>query len=104
MKLAIIESPYAGDIERNTAYARECMRWAILNEYAPFASHLLYTQVLDDSIKYQRSHGIAMGYHWLFVADIQLIFTDYGISPGMESAMSVARDHGIEQKFIKLYK
>lgn len=102
MKLAIIESPYAGDVERNIKYARECMRWAILNEYAPFASHLLYTQVLDDSIKYQRSHGIAMGLEWLKKADIQLIFTDYGISPGMKRAINLGSYFGIEQQFIKI--
>ena len=46
MKLVVIESPYAGDIEENEKYARECMRDAILRGEAPIDNHqtcLLYT-------------------------------------------------------------
>ena len=50
MKLVIIESPYAGDIEKNVAYARDCVRDSLMRGEAPYASHLLYTQpnILDD--------------------------------------------------------
>ena len=52
----IVESPYAGDVERNERYARACIRDCLLRGEAPFASHLLYTQagVLDDTIKEER--------------------------------------------------
>ena len=30
MRLVILESPYAGDIERNVAYARACLRDSLL--------------------------------------------------------------------------
>ena len=50
--LVLLESPYAGDIEANLSYARACMRDCFERGEAPFASHLLYTQmgVLDDTI------------------------------------------------------
>ena len=50
MTLVVIESPYAGDVERNLTYVRRAMRWCLDKGLDPFASHLLYTQdgVLDD--------------------------------------------------------
>ena len=42
MVLVLLESPYAGYVERNLAYARACMRDCLLRGEAPFASHLLY--------------------------------------------------------------
>jgi len=40
MKLVVIESPYAGDIEANVKYARECMSDCLKRGEAPIASHL----------------------------------------------------------------
>lgn len=44
MKLVLLESPYAGDTERNVDYGRRCLRDSIMRGEAPMASHLLYTQ------------------------------------------------------------
>src|SRR5690606_24498929 len=46
--LVIIESPYSGDVERNTEYARSCLLDSLRRGEAPIASHLLHTQVLED--------------------------------------------------------
>ena len=56
MQRVIIESPYAGDVERNVRYARAAMADCLKRGEAPFASHLLYTQegVLDDDIPGER--------------------------------------------------
>ncbi len=53
MRRAIIESPFAGDVERNVRYARAAMRDCLMRRETPYASHLLYTQegVLDDANK-----------------------------------------------------
>ena len=64
MKRVILESPYAGDIQRNIKYARECLKDSIKRGEAPIASHLLYTQVLDDNIPEERQHGIDAGLAW----------------------------------------
>lgn len=60
MKLVVLETPYAGDVERNVAYARACMRNCLLRGEAPLTSHLLYTQpgVLRDDVSEERKHGI----------------------------------------------
>ena len=61
MKLVIIESPYAGETERNLAYARRCLRHSLSCGEAPLASHLLYPQVLSDEVPAERALGIAAG-------------------------------------------
>ena len=86
-----IESPYAGDTEANTAYARECLRHSLDQGEAPFASHLLYTQVYDDTDPTQRSRGIQAGYEWLQAADRVVFYIDRGWSQGMLKALKVAR-------------
>jgi hypothetical protein len=55
----VIESPYAGDVERNLRYVRACMRDCLLRGEAPYASHALYTQpdVLCDEIPEERQYG-----------------------------------------------
>ena len=50
MSKVILESPYAGDVERNIEYAKLCMKHSLTMGEAPLLSHLLYTQVLDDTI------------------------------------------------------
>jgi hypothetical protein len=87
MKTVILESPYAGDIERNTEYARKCVRDSLLRGEAPIASHLLYTQpgILREEIPEERQHGIDAGHAWLRFAWLMAVYTDYGISRGMKS-------------------
>ena len=94
MRLVIIESPYAGDIAQNLEYARMCVRDSLSRGEAPIASHLLYTQtgILDDSIPIEREQGIAAGHAWIKVAEIMAVYTDFGISAGMEAAMRKAVD------------
>jgi hypothetical protein len=62
--LAFISSPYNGDgweIVENVKRARAMCQWAMEHGFAPFASHLIYTQFLDDSIKHEREMGIEIG-------------------------------------------
>lgn len=93
MILVILESPYAGDVERNLAYVRECMRWALLHGMAPIASHALYTQpgVLDDNDHEERSLGIAAGLEWRRVANHTVFCARYGWSRGMRAALASAK-------------
>ena len=67
MRLVIVESPYAGDIEANVAYARACLGDCLSRGEAPFACHLLYTQpgvlrdeslaLLQDFFRRRRAEG-----------------------------------------------
>jgi hypothetical protein len=93
MRLVILESPYAGDIERNVAYASACVRDSLSRGEAPIASHLLYTQpgILCDEIPEERQWGIDAGLAWAGKADATVVYTDNGISRGMEYGIENAR-------------
>ena len=90
MRRVILETPFAGDIEAHVAYARRCLRDCLARGEAPIASHLLYPQILDDSIAAERALGIAAGLGWLRLAEAMVAYIDYGISPGMRAAMEAA--------------
>ena len=92
MRRVIIESPYAGDIQRNERYARAAMLDCLSNGEAPFASHLLYTQegVLDDTNPEDRKLGIDAGLVWGELADATVVYVDLGFSTGMTYGMARA--------------
>ena len=92
MKRVIVETPYAGDVERNTHYARLCLHDCLLRGEAPFARHLLYTQesVLNDNIQNERRLGVSAGFAWGLVADLTVVYTDFGISNGMQEGIKQA--------------
>lgn len=93
MRKIIVESPYAGNVEQNTLYARLCLRDCLLRGEAPFASHLLYTQdwVLDDKLVHERQLGIDAGLIWGLQADATAVYLDLGISSGMHYGIMNAR-------------
>jgi len=97
MRRVILESPYAGDIEKNLQYARRCVRDSLSRGEAPIASHLLYTQtgILRDDIPDERQWGIDAGLTWLRVADATVVYTDRGISIGMRYGIEAAKKVGI---------
>ena len=96
----IIESPYAGDVARNVEYARRCMKDSIRRGEAPLVSHLLYTQVLDDTDTAERRDGIECGFAWREGANHTVIYTDYGISYGMQLGI----DHATEIRHTMIYR
>ncbi len=104
MRIVILESPYAGDVEKNVEYARACVRDALLRGEAPMASHLLYTQpgILDDSVPEERQLGINAGLEWRKVAEASVVYTDLGISKGMEYGIAAAIEAGLPVEYRKL--
>jgi hypothetical protein len=104
MRLVIIESPYAGDVEVNTAYARACVRDSLERGEAPIASHLLYTQpgILDDGIPHERQRGIDAGLAWREKADATIVYADHGISSGMLYGINAAQESRIPVEYRKL--
>lgn len=86
MRLVLIESPFAGDVTRNTLYARAAMRDCLKRGEAPFASHALYTLpgVLDDALPAERDLGIEAGLAWGTRAHATVVYQDLGVSPGMQ--------------------
>ena len=94
--LVDLESPYAGDVERNVRYARACMADSLARGEYPLASHLLYTQpdILRDDDPAQRNLGIVAGKQWAQFADATVVYTDLGVSKGMRAGIEDADRHG----------
>jgi len=102
-RLVIIETPYAApDVTENVAYARDCMADSLARGEAPFASHLLYPQVLDDYDPTQRLLGITAGLAWAARSHATVVYTDRGISSGMAMGIELATQlgHPIEYRVL----
>lgn len=105
MILTIIESPFTGEKEKNIQYARQCVKDSLNRNEAPIASHLLYTQpgILDDDDTEERELGINAGLEWRRVAERTAVYTDLGISEGMEYGIELAKKNGIEIVYRSIY-
>lgn len=104
MKRVIIESPYAGDTDTNLAYLRACMHDSLMRGEAPFASHGLYTQpgVLRDDVPAERARGIEAGFAWRSVAELTVVYTDLGITPGMAAGIEHAERDGRDIEYRRI--
>lgn len=104
MRRVVMESPYAGktqaEVDRNVAYARECLVDCLRKNESPLAGHLLYTQVLEEGT--DRKLGLAAHLAWIECADDLIVYTDLGISPGMQEAIVLAQEHKAQIEFRKL--
>ena len=90
----VIESPYYSsskvDQDRNIEYALECLRDSFGRREAPFASHLLYTRVLDDAKAEERSLGLRAALEWIGSAKHTAVYIDRGVSPGVRLGLQSA--------------
>jgi len=105
MRRVVVESPFAGDVETNTAYARRALRDCLLRGEAPIASHLLYTQpgVLDDNNPEERKLGIEAGLTWARAgAEASVVYEDWGISSGMRHGIDDAEKFGRPVEYRKI--
>ena len=104
MPLVIIESPYAGDVDTNIKFARACMRDSLNRGEAPFAMHLLYTQeqILNDDIPKERDWGIEAGLAWGKHASKTVVYTNLGITSGMDLGIQRAIEEGREVEYREL--
>lgn len=89
--LVIIESPFAGEVDKNVAYARQAVRDSLLRGEHPIASHLLYTQpgILNDDVPEERKRGIDAGLAWRRAAQKAVFYVGCGWSIGMLAAKEV---------------
>jgi hypothetical protein len=101
-RLVILESPYGGDEENNTIYAKRCLRDSLDRGEAAMMSHLLYGQVLNDSVRKQRRTGIAAGLAWGKHAEATVVYMDLGISDGMLEGIDRANSEGRPIEYRKL--
>jgi len=93
--LSPFRAPTFAEQRRNVAYARAALLDCLGRDEAPFAPHLLYPDVLDDSQPEERAQGISAGLEWLAVAEAVVVYTDLGISVGMAAELRAAEVAGI---------
>jgi hypothetical protein len=85
----VIESPFKGETKAqeayHKAYLQACLRDSILNHgEAPFASHQLYTEALDDGDAREREIGISIGLEFAKACTRSVFYVDLGMSEGMQ--------------------
>ncbi len=105
MKLVIIESPYKGNVPRNTRYLRACIRDCISRGESPYASHRMLTDALDDNDPAERQLGIDAGLAWrrsfyhneegLVRHVVPVFYLDLGWSGGMSAALALYEKEGV---------
>lgn len=92
-KLVVVESPFKANeyysCEQMRLYLQHCLADCYRRGEAPFASHHLSTEVLNDSTPYERALGIRCGLAWGKHADLVAVYQDFGLSSGMREAISV---------------
>lgn len=97
-KIIVVESPFASKDYAaqyaNKQYALDAMRHVFEAGCIPIASHIFYTDCLNDSIPEQRELGISAGLELAGWADETWVFIDRGVSPGMQRGMKDAWDAG----------
>ena len=104
MKLVIVESPCAGEWERNRNYANRALRDCIDRGEAPIASHVLlaFSGALDDANPERRAAGMAAGFAWTERADLVAVYVDWGVSSGMQAGIDVALALGLSVEHRRL--
>ena len=80
------------------------MRDSLSRGEAPFAAHLLYTQegVLDDDIPEERNRGFEAAFAWGKHASKTVVYTNLGITRGMEIGIQRAIKEGREIEYREL--
>ena len=96
--LVFICSPFAGDVVQNLENARRYSKYAVKQGAIPFAPHLLYPQILDDSDKAQRSIGIFFGLVIMGKCDQLWVFGEH-ISNGMQTEIDKAKKRGMPIRY-----
>lgn len=88
-------SPLRGDYGSNIEFARSCMLDSLKRGEAPFAPHILYTQVLDDTNAEDRARGMEAAEAWINACDVMVAYLDRGVSSGMRAEISAAHRIGL---------
>jgi hypothetical protein len=98
MKKVIIESrfsaPTTEGLVKNKKFTLACMRDCFMRGEAPYASHVIYAQthILDDFVAAERAIGMHAGFLWGDLGELTVVYTDLGISTGMQMGI----DHAIK--------
>ena len=101
-----VESPFAAtetaSVADHETYLRRCLNDCFVRGEAPFASHGLYPGALDDDVPGQRQLGIQAGFAVAARLEKRVVYTDYGVTRGMQEGITHAKKIGqhVEERSI----
>ena len=105
----VLESPFGRNVDgsqcspeqyaRNIRYLNRALLDSIRRGEAPYASHRFYPGLLDDTNPDHRAHGMKMGLLWSEAADLVVVYTDHGITEGMQSALVQHAERGLNIEY-----
>lgn len=108
MKKVIIESRFSSStvegLVKNKKFTLACMRDCFMRGEAPYASHVIYAQthILDDFIAHERAIGMHAGFLWGDLGELTVVYTDLGISTGMQMGIDHAVGMGRQVEYREL--
>jgi len=88
---------------RNKKYLHACLLDCMRNGEAPYASHLFFTQFLDDTQPSERTAGMNAGMVWGEKASKCVIYGDCGITEGMRKGAAHYKTLGLIVEYRYLY-
>lgn len=102
--IVVVESPFGSRSplvrKANRLYANHLMRGVFEQGKVPIASHVFYTEALDDTVPEERLLGMAAGFHLGDLAQECWIGVDLGVSSGMTEGIIRAQERG--QKLVEV--
>lgn len=107
MLLALLVSPFRGKEhpcqERlHRAYLDCAIRHAVIRGYTPIATHKLYPDSLNDANDVERILGMQQRDVILSEVQCLLVYTDLGMSGGMEEDIQAAKKRGVDIQYCSL--
>lgn len=106
--IVFIESPYSSKngrtVEENLEYARACMLDSLNRGEIPVVSHLMWTQVWDDTDPEIRETALMLCKQLRERCGVVAFYTDLGWSNGMIRGESEARTGDVTIHYRKLEK
>ena len=89
--LTYICSPYSGDVQANTALARQFCGFAVAAGQIPLAPHLLFPQFINEADPDERELAMCFNKVLLSRCDVVWVYTGR-VSRGMRAEIEWARD------------
>lgn len=91
LPLVIVESPYKATPyhteEQHRLYLLHAIEDCLRRGEAPYASHHLIPEILDDDDPVERAFGIKCGLAWGVHADLIAVYRDFGVGEGMKTSI-----------------
>jgi hypothetical protein len=104
-KIVVIESPYGSRSptvrKAHKMYANHMIRAALSEGCIPVASHVFFTEALDDTHPAERALGILAGLRLGDFADECWVCADLGVSAGMAEGIRRAQERGQEIRHVE---